>query len=235
MKKLLGIIWLSIMVSAVFGLVGYGESNVFSIRDQHVPVQLSSFEAVATAQGNVAVAWVTQSENGLIGFRVYRSELETQATAQLITPTIIPATNTSTLQRYSYSDLEVTVNKCYYYWLESVEYNTSEYFGPVSVTIEDNSVPSFPNRTYLSRAYPNPFHISSSAKIDLSVKNQETAILSIYNITGQLVSTCEVGPGTHTITWDGKDRNNQPCSSGIYLVKLRSDSYTGTSKLVLIK
>ena len=176
MKKLLGIIWLSIMVSAVFGLVGYGESNVFSIRDQHVPVQLSSFEAVATAQGNVAVAWVTQSENGLIGFRVYRSELETQATAQLITPTIIPATNTSTLQRYSYSDLEVTVNKCYYYWLESVEYNTSEYFGPVSVTIEDNSVPSFPNRTYLSRAYPNPFHISSSAKIDLSVKTRRLPV-----------------------------------------------------------
>jgi len=59
-----------------------------------LPVELTSFTAVLTNDFYVQLNWVSQTETNLSGYRVYRNEENTLTNAILITPTMIPATNT---------------------------------------------------------------------------------------------------------------------------------------------
>jgi len=104
-----------------------------------VPVELSSFTAVVTG-GYVKLNWVTQTETGMLGYRVYRNNSDNQETAMMITPIMIPATNTSSTQTYTFEDMEVE-NGTYWYWLESVDYNTSNFHGPTTVIVQGEIYP----------------------------------------------------------------------------------------------
>lgn len=233
MKKYPALLLLLGLLGSCFGLVGFGESNVFSIIESTTPVELSSFAAVMAAQDMVSVNWTSQSETGLFGYRVYRAQSPELAGAMLMTPTCIPATNTSQPHHYSYADREVELNNTYYYWLESMDGAGSNYYGPVSVTLEDSSTPPLPVTTLLRTAYPNPFQ--TALNLDIQVKEGEAALLSIYNLAGQLVKTETLSPGSHKLVWNGRDTRGRACASGIYLVRLSSPSYNCTTKMVLVK
>jgi hypothetical protein len=68
---------------------------------------------VLTANNFVKLTWVSQSETEMLGYRVYRGESGDQASAIMITPTMIGATNTSTTQSYSITDNEVSIGSTY--------------------------------------------------------------------------------------------------------------------------
>ncbi|HHE38150.1 MAG TPA: hypothetical protein ENL20_06225, partial [Candidatus Cloacimonetes bacterium] len=61
----------------------------------------------------------------------------------------------------------------------------------------------------------------------------------IYNIKGQKVrelntENCKLN--IRKVTWDGKNKNNKPVSSGIYFYKLKvGDKSTIPQKMLLIK
>ncbi len=200
-----------------------------------VPVELSSFNAVVTANNDVQLGWTTQSEANLMGYRVYRNESSDHSGSALITPTLIPATNTSTTQAYSVTDGEVETGHTYYYWLESVDMSGTEYYGPLSVTLNGDNAPSAPGISSLKNAYPNPFKANGSTSIEVSLKRGENGTLTIYNLAGQVVRTYSIGEGSQTINWNGKDSLGQACGSGIYFYRLRSANLSETKKLVIIK
>jgi len=199
------------------------------------PVELSSFTATLTAQNNVQISWVTQSESNMLGYRIYRNSNINNNGSVLITPTLIPATNTSETQNYTVVDNEVEVNQTYFYWLESVEPNQSLFHGPVSVNVQGEVPPVYPQVSTLKNAYPNPFKANSSTNINVDVKEGENATLSIYNLQGKLVKTFKVGQGSHNISWNGADTNGKACGSGIYLYKLSTQTTNQTKKMVIIK
>lgn len=200
-----------------------------------LPVELSSFTAVLTAQNFVKLTWVSQSETEMLGYRVYRSESGDQANAIMITPTMIGATNTSTTQTYSITDNEVAVGSTYWYWLESVDYASSHFHGPVSIIVEGNVPPVLPEVTSLRNAYPNPFRMNSATNIEVAVKAGETGTVTIYNILGQAVKTFTVREGFHKINWNGRDAKGNVCGSGIYFYKLSTPSMNQTKKMVIVK
>jgi len=39
----------------------------------------------------------------------------------------------------------------------------------------------------------------------------------------------------YTVTWDGKNNNNQPVSNGIYFIKAEQDGRTVTRKVIRMK
>lgn len=199
------------------------------------PVELSSFTATLTALNDVQINWVSQSESNMIGYRVYRSDSSLEEHTILITPVLVPATNTSTQHSYSVVDNEVEIGNTYFYWLEGVESNESNFYGPVSITVQGEVPPVIPTETVLKNAYPNPFRANSSTNIGVDVKGDENGTVTIYNLQGKVVKVYDVQPGSHTITWNGTDGNGNACSSGIYLYNLKTPSTSKTNKMVIIK
>jgi len=206
---------------------------VFGPVDPTLPVELSSFNAVLTAENFVKLTWTSESETNMLGYRVYRAEADDYAAATLITPVMIEATNSSTHQAYSITDNEVAINTTYYYWLEAVDMSHSVLYGPNQILVTGNVTPNIPTVTTLGNAYPNPFRNQTS--IALEVKENETATVTIYNILGQVVKTYNKGQGSHTINWDGKDARGNACGSGIYFYRLTSPSMNQTKKMVIVK
>ncbi|MDY0150954.1 MAG: FlgD immunoglobulin-like domain containing protein [Candidatus Cloacimonas sp.] len=202
-----------------------------------LPVELSSFTATLTASSYVTLAWTTQSETNLLGYRVYRSDNQNLAEALMITPVMIPATNTSTVCSYNHEDHEVEANTHYWYWLESIEYSGGEMHGPVSVTVTggEPGAPILPEITGISDIYPNPFRVGGIANLDVSVKAGEVVSLKVFNYRGQVVKSMNLPEGFHHVNWDGTDSSGNFCSSGTYFYRLSSPSTSQIRKLVLIK
>jgi len=136
-----------------------------------LPVVLSSFAGTFNANF-VGIQWTTQTETEMSGYNVLRNESNDMATAFKVNSAIIPSTNTSTVQNYSYRDQEIAFNTTYYYWLESVNMNgTCEHYGPVTVsttTPEGNETPEIVVASGMDPAYPNPFGDETNIKFRLS-------------------------------------------------------------------
>jgi len=224
---------------ANLNFVPLGRTNCrLTYLDATLPVELSAFNTAIMANNTVALSWVTQSENNLFGYHLYRGTENQIASADRITSSMIAPSNTSNEATYSYNDTEVTPATTYYYWLQSIESNgSSEYFGPYTVRTNDtNTTPSLPSITAISNAYPNPFNGTTHTNFDVDVKEGEVAQLSIYNIKGQIVKTySSINPGNHKFMWNGKDANNNNCAAGIYFYKLSSPTYSSTKKMMYIK
>ncbi len=203
-----------------------------------LPVTLSSFTATCSASNVVSLAWTTQSESNLLGYYIYRNNINLLESANRVTNKILNATNQTNEQHYSFSDAEVEINNTYYYWLQSIEANGSiQYYGPVTVqTTQGIVTPPIINSTLIENVYPNPIKQEHLANFRIKVKDSETADLKIYNIKGQIVKQYSIlNSGNHTIQWDGKDTNNKQSVSGIYFYQLSSPSYNITKKLLIIK
>ncbi|HOT39748.1 MAG TPA: T9SS type A sorting domain-containing protein, partial [Candidatus Syntrophosphaera thermopropionivorans] len=88
----------------------------------------------------------------------------------------------------------------------------------------------------LYQNYPNPFNPSTTIRFDLAKGGPVK--LSIYNIKGQLVN-CLVDDylreGTHTIVWNGKDKQNRSVSSGIYFIRIESKEFNSVRRAILMK
>jgi hypothetical protein len=88
-----------------------------------------------------------------------------------------------------------------------------------------------PTEFSLNQNYPNPFNPVTVIKYQLPDDNYVT--LKVYNMLGQevavLVNEIQV-PGYKSVEWNAK---NMP--SGLYFVKLYSENYIKTIKVLLMK
>ena len=93
-----------------------------------------------------------------------------------------------------------------------------------------------PTNFTMSKNYPNPFN--PETQIDYQIPKTSSVNISVYNISGQLITTLvnEVkSPGNYSVRWNARDQNGLQVSSGIYLARMVSNNYAATSKLVLLK
>ncbi|HCM16175.1 MAG TPA: hypothetical protein DHW79_09595, partial [Candidatus Cloacimonas sp.] len=84
--------------------------------------------------------------------------------------------------------------------------------------------------------YPNPFNPHTIIAFDLG--KAQNISLDIYNTKGQLVrnlATGQMGEGNHRVTWNGKDNTGRSLASGIYFYRLKTESYSSTRKMLLLK
>jgi hypothetical protein len=88
----------------------------------------------------------------------------------------------------------------------------------------------------LAQNYPNPFNPQTT--IAFSLKDRGQVSLKVYNVNGELVRTLaneSRSAGPHQLTWDGRNDNGQPVSSGVYFYKLSTNNFSQTKKMVLLK
>ncbi len=204
--------------------------------EPNVPVVMSSFTAGLNAENLAVLNWNTASENDLVGFRVYGSSANEMTSAINLTPVLIPAQNCSCGADYSFTAREFDTPGTYWFWLESLDMSgSSDFFGPVSVTVSETQTPALPDRSSLGSAYPNPFHSGASASIPVEIKAGDSGDLSIYNLAGQRVASFPVQQGSQTLAWNGLDTSGKACASGIYFYRLNAGSHRETRKLIILK
>lgn len=111
------------------------------------------------------------------------------------------------------------------------------------VTLEDGTLLfrsvtlSIPTRaTALHPCHPNPFN--PSAVINFEMGRSGPVHVAIYDVRGALVKTLEDGrrrAGTHRLQWDGTDDRGERVASGAYSVRLRTEDFEGSRRLLLLK
>jgi hypothetical protein len=108
-------------------------------------------------------------------------------------------------------------------------------FGAPPVANDDPVIPQLGGGISATN-YPNPFNPETSIRFHLPVGGLTE--LGVYNLKGQLVRKLlysDMTAGTHTVQWDGRDKHNQPVSSGIYLYRIESSKQQCMGKMVLMK
>lgn len=205
------------------------------------PVVLSSFTASLSAESYVKLTWVTQSETNMTGYYILRGTSDDLNSAQMVSP-LIPATNTSNMQTYEFTDSEVYEDGVYYYWLEARETGTSSFHGPVSIAFSSTSTTpaTIPLQTALNKIYPNPFNPYAFIPFSIGKDAGPTPVsIQIYNARGQIVYSDDLGiknPGSYKdYVWDGKDLQGRDCGTGMYLVRMTAGKASFTQKVVMIK
>jgi len=110
-----------------------------------------------------------------------------------------------------------------------IKYSTSRIF-------KFSTTAPIPQEYALHQNYPNPFNPTTTIRYDLPEDAQ--VYLVIYNILGQEVTTLisEKQPaGFHRIIWDSKNQFGKPVSPGIYFYLLKTNHFSDSKKLVLLK
>jgi len=101
------------------------------------------------------------------------------------------------------------------------------------VTNADNDIIA---KTELYGNYPNPFNPDTN--IAFSVKEAGKVTLEIYNSRGQLVKTLINGvieSGDQIVTWNGTNDSSKNVASGVYFYKMKTENFTSTKKMILMK
>jgi hypothetical protein len=99
----------------------------------------------------------------------------------------------------------------------------------------------FNPKTALFPNYPNPFNPETWIPYQLS--SDASVTLTIYDATGKLVRTINVGHRSagiyrskeRAIYWDGRNDNGERVASGVYFYNLTANGYTATQKMVTLK
>jgi hypothetical protein len=98
-----------------------------------------------------------------------------------------------------------------------------------------------PQKTTLLQNYPNPFN--PETWIPYQLANNSTVVIKIYNFSGQLIRTLELGnnrAGYYTTPsqaayWNGQNESGEFVSSGVYFYIIQGDNFVATRKMVLLK
>ena len=103
-----------------------------------------------------------------------------------------------------------------------------------TVSITENTMPKVQSTLFPN--YPNPFNPSTT--ISFNMERTGNVNIDIYNIREQKVKTLISGRfeiGLHKIEWNSTDDNGRSMSSGVYFYQMRSDDFTSTKRMVLMK
>ncbi|MEN6445820.1 MAG: FlgD immunoglobulin-like domain containing protein [Candidatus Cloacimonas sp.] len=204
--------------------------------DDTLPVTLSSFIASQSGMSSVKITWITQSETNVMGFNILRSN-QSNLDSAINLGYLTPATNTSQLRIYQYTD-QVLTTGIYYYWLEIVDFNgTNSFYGPAIVEIQNtgSQSPSIPVLEGFHSIAPNP--LDSDAKIFFGVPSKSVALIQVYNIKGQRVKTIlneTKDSGNFSVQWDARDDRGNLLANGNYILSLNASGKVWTKKIAIL-
>jgi len=105
-----------------------------------------------------------------------------------------------------------------------------------TVVLTVNDKVNVPKVFALSQNYPNPFNPSTRFNVD--IPKATSVDVTVYDLLGQRITTLMTGdqaPGSVTVQWDGRDANGMTVPSGVYFVRMQSDNFTATQKIMLMK
>ncbi len=130
-----------------------------------------------------------------------------------------------------------------YYWsVQSVDnaFLGSEFAAEQSFTVVSQAVSTGLEeddvfRSTLLDPFPNPVHDGLSIPYELSTG--DTGILEIYSSLGQRINrfNASIAEGTQLVSWNGEDMSGNLVASGIYFVRLQTQTVSVTRTVVVVR
>ncbi len=123
--------------------------------------------------------------------------------------------------------------------LDGIFFETSDQFSISEVVVANSNsyVSSEIVDSYaVATNYPNPFNPSTTISYELI--GSSNVSISIYNVMGQKIATLVnefKASGSYSVVWDGMNSNGVEMPSGVYLMKLDTDTNSITNKLSLLR
>ena len=190
-----------------------------------LPVELSSFTSIINLN-NVTLNWSTSSEINNSGFEIERKSVSGNNLWSKIS-FVNGNGNTQEIKNYTYSDKGLETGK-YNYRLKQIDFNGNYEY----LELGSEVVIGVPDKFELIQNYPNPFNPSTS--ISFSLPSDTKVSLTVYDISGRLVSTLinnELKSANYyTVTFNASN-----LSSGTYFYRIQTDRNVDTKKMLLIK
>lgn len=116
---------------------------------------------------------------------------------------------------------------------------TSEDAKP-DTTVRVRHLAELPSQFVLEQNYPNPFSLAgdkTATRIRFVLPQPAVISVRVYNALGQLVRELFHGvqtAGSHQLIWDGRNDRGRHVSSGLYWLRLESDEFVATRKMLIV-
>jgi hypothetical protein len=187
-----------------------------------LPVEFTSFTG-SVADNAAKLEWTTATEQNNAGFQVQR---KVDGSFQNIEGAFVEGAGTSEEpQSYSYRVEDLDAGQ-HTFRLKQVDVDGGSSFS------KETTVEIGLDSQYELKAYPNP--ISEQATIKFAVKESQDVTLELYNTLGQRVQVLHQGSvpssQTRTVSLQASD-----LSSGLYIVRMRGESFSTTKSVTVVR
>jgi hypothetical protein len=186
-----------------------------------IPVELTSFAGSST-NGSVELIWTTATELNNSGFEIQRSSDGYNFTKIGF---VSGYGTTTDPKSYRYMDNNSNIGK-QFYRLRQINFDgTFDYSSIIEVNV------AAPIKYALEQNYPNPFN--PSTMISYSIPQNSFVTLNVYDIIGNEVATLvnqTQSAGKYDIRFDASNLSN-----GVYFYTIKTDNFSSTKKMILMK
>jgi hypothetical protein len=139
---------------------------------------------------------------------------------------LIPATYKLYISRLGYRSDSSVVDLLIGQYENSKNFTLSPYY--IGINKIESNIPTAYN---LYQNFPNPFNPATKIKFD--IPKTSNVVLKIYDLTGREIArpvNTKLQPGSYEALWDAA-----AFASGLYFLRLETDTYIGTKKMIFIK
>lgn len=206
-----------------------------SLTANTAPYDLSDYNALKVTMRGYGKVWLRLEQDGIRDFNFHAKQIVLDGSEQNLT---IPfsefkqaGSSTAKFDPSLVRKISVYMDKAENSTLTNFEFETKNLVFLSKNGSDKNKGESVPTEFKLSQNYPNPFN--PSTLIEFSVAKSELVTIKVYNVLGKEVANLVNGvkePGVHSVRFDANG-----LSSGVYLYKIQSESYTATKKMILQK
>ncbi len=193
-----------------------------------VPVRLLTFLAEQSDKG-VLLTWRTASESNNLGWQIERREA---GGAWAVIGFEAGRGTTQQPMRYEYMDERVRAGIDYEYRLKQMDLNGAFEYSPVARVM----VFAIPSEFTVGQNYPNPFN--PETVILYSLPADDNVTVTIYDNLGRQVRRLLDEPqkaGPCEALWDGKNDAGAQVASGTYFYTVRTERFSATRRMTLLR
>jgi predicted outer membrane repeat protein len=203
---------------------GYSVDNLVPATPQNLTAR---FEA-----DDVVLEWDPNTDEDLDYYSIYRGDAPGFPAGAPIGYSIDP----------TFTDAGVPPGTSYWYRITATDFsgNESAPSGEATTSATDvTAETAVPGAFYLGPAVPNPFNPVTEIRFGIPAGSVPSrVVMSVCDAAGRQVVTlfdADCGPGTYSVTWDGKDHNGLDAASGVYFYRIAWNCKSETRRMVLLK
>jgi hypothetical protein len=219
------------MLRPYFGKKAHGDgAELTQFCPDDVPVEMLSFDG-AVRQSAIDLFWETATEINNYGFYIERKAGNNDEWNSI--GFVEGVGNSTTIQRYNFTDIDVQPGNTYSYRLRQVDRDGAQYCEhsdviTLSFMAEGDIV--------LEQNVPNP--VKTNTTISYSMPEAANIKLEVLDIYGNVVNKIAEGfvtGGSNSVVFDGTDSEGNLLPSGTYIYRLSSGNKTVTAKMSIVR